>query len=216
MVGTLARALVQANFRVGAAKITGTSTSKDPRYFWSCGARPVLDFTDAGYPSTYMLDLDELLGISRTLVAHVRSRSVDYILLEIADGLLQRETAMLLGSPEFRAGIDHVFYTAGDSLCMPSGVQILREYGLPLRASGGAIGRSPLGLREARAAIDLPCLTTEEIMEGAVLDLIGAPKRRTRAPGATTTNPHAQPAEPTTASSLEDLRESETVLNRSR
>ena len=61
--GTLARALSRANFSVAAGKITGTAAGKDARFFEACGARPVLDFTSAGYPSTYMLGLEELLGI---------------------------------------------------------------------------------------------------------------------------------------------------------
>ena len=53
--GTLVRALSRANFSVAAAKITGTAAGKDGRFYEACGARPVLDFTSAGYPSTYML-----------------------------------------------------------------------------------------------------------------------------------------------------------------
>ncbi|MFN3373970.1 MAG: DUF1611 domain-containing protein, partial [Chloroflexus sp.] len=44
-VGTLARALSRAGFRVAAAKLTGTAAGKDGRFFMSCGASPVLDFT---------------------------------------------------------------------------------------------------------------------------------------------------------------------------
>src|SRR5215217_5114349 len=61
-VGTLARALSRANFSVAAGKITGTAAGKDGRFYEACGARPVLDFSSAGYPSTYMLSLEELLG----------------------------------------------------------------------------------------------------------------------------------------------------------
>lgn len=67
-LGTLARALRHQGFRVAAAKVTGTAAGKDCRYFGSCGAKPVLDFIAAGYPSTYMLELEELLSIYSTLV----------------------------------------------------------------------------------------------------------------------------------------------------
>ena len=71
--GTLARALSRANFSVAAGKITGTAAGKDARFFEACGARPVLDFTSAGYPSTYMLSLEELLGIYNSILGHLRA-----------------------------------------------------------------------------------------------------------------------------------------------
>jgi hypothetical protein len=111
-VGTLVRALSRAGLRVCAAKITGTAAGKDGRYFASCGAARVLDFTDVGYPSTYLLDLHELLDIFATLLAHLQDETPDYIVIEVADGIFQRETRMLLESVRFRAHINHVFFAA--------------------------------------------------------------------------------------------------------
>src|SRR5215217_3791249 len=119
--GTLARALSRANFRVAAGKITGTAAGKDTRFYEACGAKPVLDFTSAGYPSTYMLALEELLGVYDSILGNLRAANPDYIILEIADGIFQRETRMLLESAEFRRSADHVFFAAGDSLSVESG-----------------------------------------------------------------------------------------------
>src|SRR5215203_2348859 len=141
--GTLARALSRANFSVAAGKITGTAAGKDGRFYEACGARPVLDFTSAGYPSTYMLALEELLGIYNSILGNLRAANPDYIILEIADGVLQRETRMLLESAEFRRSADHVFFAAGDSLSAESGVRSMREYGLPLRAIAGLLRKAP-------------------------------------------------------------------------
>lgn len=49
---TIARALDRRGYRVAAAKVTGTASGKDGRFFEASGARPVVDFTSAGYPST--------------------------------------------------------------------------------------------------------------------------------------------------------------------
>ena len=172
--GTLARALSRANFSVAAGKITGTAAGKDGRFYEACGARPVLDFTSAGYPSTYMLALEELLGIYNSILGNLRAANPDYIILEIADGVLQRETRMLLESAEFRRSADHVFFAAGDSLSAESGVRSIREYGLPLRATAGSVTQSPLASREVEEALGVPCMSIERLMDGTLKEMLGA------------------------------------------
>lgn len=181
--GTVARALRAAGASVAAAKITGTASSKDRRFFASCGARPVLDFTKAGYPSTYMLDEDELLHIFRTLVSHLRRSNPDYIVLEIADGIFQRETRLLLDTDELRHAVDHVLFTAGDSLAIECGVRRLRELGWPVRATAGLLTQSPLAMREAEEVSGLPCLSIDRMLSGELLPLL---QRAVSAPAATT------------------------------
>ncbi|WP_366144874.1 hypothetical protein [uncultured Chloroflexus sp.] len=58
--GTLAQALSRAGCRVAVVKITGTAVGKDGRFFMSCGASPVFDFTTCGFLSTYMPSEAEL------------------------------------------------------------------------------------------------------------------------------------------------------------
>jgi hypothetical protein len=170
--GTLARALSRANFGVAAGKITGTAAGRDGRFYEACGARPVLDFTSAGYPSTYMLGLEELLGVYESILGNLRAANPDYIILEIADGIFQRETRMLLESAEFRRSADHVFFAASDSLSAESGVRSIREYGLPLRATAGSVTQSPLASREVEEAVGMPCLSMERIMDGTLKEVL--------------------------------------------
>jgi hypothetical protein len=171
--GTLARALSRANFSVAAGKITGTAAGKDGRFFQACGARPVLDFTSAGYPSTYMLGLEELLGVYESILGNLRASDPDYIILEIADGIFQRETRMMLDSGAIRDSVDHVFFAASDSLSAESGVRSIREYGLPLRATAGSVTQSPLASREAEEALGMPCMSIERIMDGTLKEMLG-------------------------------------------
>jgi hypothetical protein len=171
-VGTLVRSLSQAGRRVAAAKITGTAAGKDGRYFLSCGAHQVLDFTDAGYPSTYMLGLDELQQIAATLIGTLEQQNPDYVLIEIADGIFQRETRMLLESLDFCAGIDHVFFAANDSLSAECGVRRLQSSGLPLRALSGAFTQSPLAIAEAEAYTGMPCLTIDDMIHGKLWSVL--------------------------------------------
>ena len=121
---------------MAAGKITGTAAGKDSRFYEACGARPVLDFTSAGYPSTYMSGLKELLGIYHIILGNLQAANPDYIILEIADGVFQRETCMLLESAEFRQSVDHVFFAASDSLSAESGVRSIRVRTAPEGHSG--------------------------------------------------------------------------------
>jgi hypothetical protein len=152
---------------------TGTAAGKDARFFEACGARPVLDFTSAGYPSTYMLSLEELLGIYNSILGHLRAANPDYIILEIADGIFQRETRMMLGSELLPDSVDHVFFAASDSLSAEHGVRSMREYGLPVRAIAGSVTQSPLASREAEEAVGMPCMSIERIMDGTLKEVLG-------------------------------------------
>ncbi len=176
VAGMLSRALTRQGLRVAAAKVTGTAAGKDMRFYASCGARPVLDFIDAGYPSTYLLDPEDLMRATRVLLSQLRATRPDYIVLEVADGIFQRETAMLLGSEEFRAEIGHVFFAANDSLSAESGARHIRNWDLPLRAVSGMLTKSPLAQREAEEATGLPCLSPTQIEDGAAFELLGVPR----------------------------------------
>jgi hypothetical protein len=175
--GTLARALTRAGFRVAAAKLTGTASNKDPRFYQSCGASPVLDFIDAGFPSTYLLDPDELFQVQRSLISALRATRPDYIVLEIADGIFQRETMMLLQHEPFLEAVDHVFFAANDSLSAESGVRHLTIKHLPVRAVSGILTQAPLAVREAEGVTGIPCLSPAQIEAGAAFELLGV--RRT-------------------------------------
>lgn len=173
-VGTISRSLSRAGFGVAAAKVTGTAAGKDVHFFESSGARPAIDFTCAGYPSTYMVEREELIGLYRAVLAHLRAARPDYIVLEIADGIFQRETRMLLDAEEVTGEVDHLFFTAGDSLSVESGVRFLKERGLPLRATAGVVTASELNIQEAEWATGVPCLGTDRIMGEDLLSAIGA------------------------------------------
>src|SRR5437763_1251862 len=76
----------------------------------------VLDFVDGGLPSTYLCDLDELLNLYDLFRAHAASQGATCMVVEIADGLLQNETAALLQSSRFSQTVDTWIFAAGDPL----------------------------------------------------------------------------------------------------
>jgi hypothetical protein len=142
-------ALKAMGYEVRASKITGTASLKDILHMEDAGASPATDFTYLGYPSTYLCSLDELLHIFNTLDLKYANNPANYWVVEIADGILQRETAMLLSSPEVTGRIHRLLFAAHDALGAIGGLQVLKErFGLTPDAISGVCSGSPLGVRE--------------------------------------------------------------------
>ncbi len=154
----LARGLHLAGMKVGYAKVTGTGASGDPGLLLDAGAAEVVDFTDAGYASTYKLSLPECQAILTDLVGCLQARGCDAIIVEVADGMLQGETAELLQSRVFRAFVDSTLLASCDAMSAQCGVRELKRFGVPCLALCGAMEASPLQRREAVEATGLPFL----------------------------------------------------------
>ena len=163
----LVRGLSKGGARVGYAKVTGTAAAGDPCLLRDAGASVVLDFTDAGHASTYRLPTRTIVALFEELVLHLAATGVDTIVVEVADGLLQRETEALLGSAAFRRRVDGVVFTATDSLGAAGGVRWLAERELNVIAVSGRLTRSPLQIRETIAGTRLPVHTCEDLLDTA-------------------------------------------------
>lgn len=159
----IVRGLVRAGYTAGAAKVTGTGAGGDVWLMTDAGAQPVFDFTHAGFASTYLCAPNEVEAILRTLYGQLVDTGVDAAVLEVADGVFQDETAALLASAVFRNLADKVVFAASDALGAAAGVGLLRRLGLPVAAASGLLTASPLAVREARANLDVPVLTFEEL-----------------------------------------------------
>jgi len=162
-VAHLVRGLRLAGRRVGVAKVTGTGAGKDLWLMTDAGADPVLDFTSAGYPSTYHASTDEIEDIFSLLMGHLCAAGVDAIVLEVADGVYQQETADLVTSRRFADSVDGMLFAAGDALGAAAGVTWLQERGLPVVGVSGLLTASPLAMREALETIGLPVFGRGEL-----------------------------------------------------
>ncbi len=171
------RGLSKAGYRVAAAKLTGTGAIKDLQFMRDAGAEEVLDFTDYGCPSTSRTSLRKLLRLVRTIESHLGKLEPDYVVYEVADGIFQRETAMLLANPDFHSRIDFTLFSAPDALAAESGQRALRRLGYDLVAISGIVSASELGKQEVFKATTLPCLSSTELSEGGILKLVGAEAR---------------------------------------
>ncbi len=161
----LIKGLVNAGFKVGAAKITGTGAPGDMNLMADAGADPVFDFTDAGFSSTYRVPIKDIEGVFETLTAHLQNAGVDVMVLEIADGLFQKETAALLSSTTFANQVDGLLLAAADAMGASAGFNWLNQRQLPVLAVSGALSLSPLAMRETADATGLKALGLNELVD---------------------------------------------------
>ncbi len=142
---------------IRASKVTGTASLKDVLHMQDAGAEIVSDFTHLGYPSTYMLDEKALIEIFNNLDGKYANNAKKFWVVEIADGIMQRETAMLLRDETVRSRIHRLVFSASDAFGAIGGLQILKEeFGLTPDAISGRCTSSPLMIRELRARADVP------------------------------------------------------------
>lgn len=159
----LAKGLSLAGLRIGYAKITGTGAGGDPWLLRDAGADPVVDFTDAGVVSTSLLPAIEVQRILVTLVDHLARSRVGAMVLEIADGVLQPETAELLESQAFRDVVAGILFTASDAMGAVAGYAWLTSRNLPVIGLSGVLTSSPLQRRESSIETRLPVYSRQDL-----------------------------------------------------
>jgi hypothetical protein len=159
----LVAGLSRAGLKPGAAKITGTGSGGDYWVMADAGAHRVLDFTDAGYSSTYKIPTAELEAAGTILIEHLSEAGCGVILIEIADGLFHDQNFELIRSDFFRSNVDGVFFAAGEAMGAQAGVKELRSLGIPVLGVSGKLTGSELLIREAARHIDAPILTKREL-----------------------------------------------------
>lgn len=163
----LVRGLTSAGLTVSAGKATGTGSGNDPRLFADAGAERVLDFTDFGYATTFQLDYSKIRRLVTGLVAALTTPATDVVVVEIADGVYQAETARLLADPVFQSTVDHVVFSAADALGAAGGLRLLQQAGVKVAAVSGVLTASPLAVREATDVLDVPVINTYGLCDPA-------------------------------------------------
>ena len=166
--------------RVGAAKVTGTGSGGDTWLLRDAGASKVIDFTDAGMVSTYKAAPSDVEEGFSLLLAHLAADEPDVIIIEIADGLYQGETASLICSPRFGGLVDAMFFAAGDAMGAAAGADWLSRRGRPVLGLTGCLTMSPLAMREAEAGSGLPVLTLAQLEDPAFVAGLVANARASR------------------------------------
>jgi hypothetical protein len=164
----LTHGLTLAGWRVAALKGTGTGSFGDVNDYADAGAAFVGDFTDAGSVTTYLEPLPKVKEGIETLLTAAQAAGADIAVMELADGIFQKETAALLADAAFRARVGGVVFACGDAVAAAGGVVGLAGNGLrPLRLTG-LLSCSPMACVEAEATTGIAVVTREGLMDPAV------------------------------------------------
>lgn len=164
----IVRGLARAGRSVAAGKITGTGASGDPQLFRDSGAGTVLDFTDFGFASTYREPHETVSALTHSMLAALATMRPDAIVIEIADGVLQHETARIVSDPALTRLFDHVVFAAGEALGAAAGCARLRRVGVDVALVSGLLTASPLAMREASDLLDVPVCDVGVLSDPAV------------------------------------------------
>lgn len=164
-VASLTHGLMRTGRRVAAIKGTGTGAFGDYNAFIDAGAAFVADFTDVGMVSTYRQPLARIASGIDTLLAHAAEAACDVAVMELADGVFQRETAELLKTPHFREGLAGLVFAGPDALAVAGGCAALRGMGIEPAAVTGTVSCSPLATLEAEAACGVAVMTREGLRD---------------------------------------------------
>lgn len=160
----VSRGLYLAGNKVGFIKLTGTAYTKDKDFVFDAGAMRAMDFSDAGFPSTFTIAIPEILSIYEYLRKSIVAEGpLDYIVVEIADGILQQETLALISHPDFMSTITKVVFSCGDSLSALHGMKVLQGLGIEPQFLCGKFTMSELLIQEVKQYINIPVFTLEEL-----------------------------------------------------
>lgn len=171
-VAGLVHGLTRAGFRVGAAKLTGTGSGGDLWTMRDAGAELAVDFTDAGHASTFGVADHNLGAITCALLARLAQEQVDVGIVEIADGLLQSETASLVEQATAQGWVDGFVFAAADAMGAAFGCRWLQDRGIVPLAVSGLVSASPLAARETRSATGLAVATLAELRDPVAVSRI--------------------------------------------
>ncbi|MFB0525212.1 MAG: hypothetical protein ACETVZ_06695 [Phycisphaerae bacterium] len=165
--------LTSMGYNVRASKATGTASLKDILRMNDAGAKPYADFTYLGYPSTYLLSKEQLLDIFNKLDLKYANNSKNFWVVELADGIIQRETAMLLSCPEVVSRIHKLVFCANDAFGAIGGLRVLAEkFNLKPDALSGICSSSPLHIRELSEFTNIPVFNSAEPNISRLADIL--------------------------------------------
>jgi len=177
----LAHGLSRAGFTVAGVKVTGTGAFGDYNAFEDAGI-PVKDFVDAGMPTTYKMPLHRIERGFDALVADATDDGAEIVVMEFADGVLQKEAKEILADGHILDNLSGVLFAAGDSAGAIGGVKTLRDHNVEPFAISGLVSCSPLSSNEAAEELDLPVLSKDELCDPEALKpILGDLMRRSAA-----------------------------------
>jgi hypothetical protein len=142
----LIRALSQAGFSVGGAKLTGVSLMRDILAMQDYGADAIIDFTDAGVACT---GPDTAVAAARVIFTELAARGVNVIVAETGDGILgEYGVQAVLSDPDLVRWGAAMVLCANDPVGVVGGVRHLKQaFGLDVDVVAGPATDNRVGIR---------------------------------------------------------------------
>lgn len=156
----LIKGLSASGVRVVALKLTGSVSPRDQDELKSADASLVMDFSDYGFPSTYLAPKDELMTLFNLMLTEAAATDPNVVVMEIADGILERETAFLLAEPSFRSRVRAIVLSADSSLSGLYGTRLLEEMGYNVCLVSGRLTSAPLYVKEFQSKSGVPVVSS--------------------------------------------------------
>lgn len=161
----LSHGLTRAGCRVATIKATGTGAFGDYNDYVDAGTHVVADFTDAGMVTTYLEPLERIKQGIDDLLWYGQRSGAGIAIMEVADGLFQKETAALIADEMFQERVAGVVFACGDALAAAGGVAELARLGLEPVALTGMLSCSPMASAEAQAATGIEVVTRDQLLD---------------------------------------------------
>jgi hypothetical protein len=157
--------------RVAAAKVTGVSLRRDTLAMLDRGACEVLDFGDAGFPSTTS---GMTPRIAKGLLHRLAQNEPDCIMIELGDGILGEYGVQdILKDPDFRRVTKVWVMCASDPVGAWGAQQLMSNvFELPIHVLTGPATDNEVGRAYVRDQLKIPCfnaITQEADFTGEVL-----------------------------------------------
>ncbi len=119
--------LTKRGHRVCVGKVTGQGNPHDVKLSEYAGALKVHGVTDAGTPSTVGNSMEELESVFMKVFSNLAAENPDFLLIEMGNGLTQREVEMMLRSGPCKRFRGKYILSCQDPPGAYGGVRMLKE-----------------------------------------------------------------------------------------
>lgn len=146
LVCKLADYLDHKGLNVAGAKLTGVAFMQDPYKMKDAGIGTVMDFVDAGLPSTCGSPTDSIKAACG-VITEINKTNPDLILAEFGDGIIgEYNVASIITHPSFKKHIVMTVVAANDLVSAWGASQKMKEFGIPIDVFTGPVVNSHVGV----------------------------------------------------------------------
>ncbi|MBI1193852.1 MAG: hypothetical protein GC205_11885 [Bacteroidetes bacterium] len=152
----IGQTLQNRGYQVARLRINGHGPDSTWKNHALNGANTCHSFEDIGLTSTYMLTPAALQQALTDLLSQAEMQRPDWVIVEMEQSLLQRESDLLLNDPRWKSLIAGVALAASTPIAAIGGLQIVEHAGHRTLAVGGSMLDSVLMRSEFEVFSDVP------------------------------------------------------------